>query len=60
MATQTTTLTRAQNYQQISALYINNGWDRIKRHYKYIRTPNKDRTPAKSRKNLNCSTLIAA
>jgi hypothetical protein len=38
MATQTV-LARAQYYQQVSSLYTNNGWDRIRRHYAYIRTP---------------------
>ncbi len=35
----TTALQRAQHYQQVSSLYTNNGWDRIRRHYAYIRTP---------------------
>lgn len=33
-------LARAQYYQQVSSLYTNNGWDRIRRHYTYIRNPN--------------------
>ena len=42
MATHTIALTRAKHYQQVSALYTDIGWDRLKRHYKYIRTPNKE------------------
>lgn len=32
-------LVRAKHYQQVSSLYTNNGWDRICRHYTYIKTP---------------------
>lgn len=37
---------RAQYFRKVSALYTENGWDRLKRHWQYIRTPHREATTA--------------